>query len=375
MPLNRRQLARIGLTAGVMTALRPTWAFGRGIEPTPDFSLDSEPRYLAGLRPCRDGTFRLEAEILGDRLLAHNYGHGGAGITMSWGVALEVRDMVTAWDAARPADASRNVAVLGSGVMGMTAATLLVEAGYGVTVYAKGFLDETTSAIAGGQFNPSRVEFTADADGTARFQRILRRSFRTHESKLGQGFGVVRRRNYTWNRSRTFDLIPRDVVPEPEAFPRLPFEGHQNRPGFCYQTLLIEPPIFLRRLDLDLRLAGVRMIRRTFESLDHILDVLDHDVLVNCLGLGAGAVMNDPAVVPARGQLVLLKPQPHLHYLYGGDGYIFPRSDAVVVGGTFERGESDATPDPVMCADILARAKAPFSGLTLGPAPAWMAPD
>ncbi len=43
-----------------------------------------------GFRPVRS-TVRVEAERLApDRLLLHNYGHGGAGITLSWGCAMEV---------------------------------------------------------------------------------------------------------------------------------------------------------------------------------------------------------------------------------------------------------------------------------------------
>jgi D-amino-acid oxidase len=46
--------------------------------------------HRVGLRPVRPSV-RLEAESLdGGRLLLHNYGHGGAGVTLSWGCALEV---------------------------------------------------------------------------------------------------------------------------------------------------------------------------------------------------------------------------------------------------------------------------------------------
>ena len=46
--------------------------------------------HRVGLRPWRPAV-RLEAEALdGDRLLLHNYGHGGAGVTLSWGCALDV---------------------------------------------------------------------------------------------------------------------------------------------------------------------------------------------------------------------------------------------------------------------------------------------
>lgn len=46
-----------------------------------------------GLRPGRT-TVRLEAERRGDKLLVHDYGHGGAGVTLSWGCADEVVELV-----------------------------------------------------------------------------------------------------------------------------------------------------------------------------------------------------------------------------------------------------------------------------------------
>jgi D-amino-acid oxidase len=57
----------------------------------------SEPTIIAhrvGLRPLRPSV-RLEAGKLDGRRLLHNYGHGGAGVTLSWGCALTVAAMVT----------------------------------------------------------------------------------------------------------------------------------------------------------------------------------------------------------------------------------------------------------------------------------------
>ncbi|WP_053752540.1 FAD-dependent oxidoreductase [Streptomyces sp. MMG1533] len=43
--------------------------------------------HRVGLRPSR-GTVRLDRELLpGGRVLVHNYGHGGAGVTVAWGCA------------------------------------------------------------------------------------------------------------------------------------------------------------------------------------------------------------------------------------------------------------------------------------------------
>lgn len=47
-----------------------------------------------GLRPMRD-TVRLESEIFPDDTpIVHNYGHGGAGYTLSWGCAFDVLEIV-----------------------------------------------------------------------------------------------------------------------------------------------------------------------------------------------------------------------------------------------------------------------------------------
>lgn len=59
----------------------------------------SPPQILAervGLRPFRRTGVRLDRERLGDRNVIHNYGHGGAGFTLSWGCADEVLRLVAA---------------------------------------------------------------------------------------------------------------------------------------------------------------------------------------------------------------------------------------------------------------------------------------
>jgi D-amino-acid oxidase len=57
------------------------------------------PRVIAervGLRPFRRSGLRLERDHLhDDRTVIHNYGHGGAGFTLSWGCAREVLELAT----------------------------------------------------------------------------------------------------------------------------------------------------------------------------------------------------------------------------------------------------------------------------------------
>lgn len=49
---------------------------------------------LVGLRPVRPAV-RVEAEQLGGALVVHNYGHGGNGVSLSWGCARQATTLVT----------------------------------------------------------------------------------------------------------------------------------------------------------------------------------------------------------------------------------------------------------------------------------------
>ena len=115
--------------------------------PRVDVSLDRVTRTICGLRPYRRSGFVVRPEKIGDTLVVHNYGHGGAGITLSWGTSKLAVDM------GAPGHAGP-VAVLGCGVVGLSTARLLQESGFAVTLYAKDLPPNTTSNVAGGWWYP-----------------------------------------------------------------------------------------------------------------------------------------------------------------------------------------------------------------------------
>jgi D-amino-acid oxidase len=82
--------------------------------------------------------------------------------------------------------------------------------------------------------------------------------------------------------------------------------------------------------------------------------------LVNATGLAARSLANDPAVHPARGQIVgvanpglvtSIRDEDHPD----GMTYIHPRSKDVVLGGTFQPDDENTDPDPATSEAILKR--------------------
>jgi glycine/D-amino acid oxidase-like deaminating enzyme len=102
--------------------------------------------------------------------------------------------------------------------------------------------------------------------------------------------------------------------------------------------MMIEPAIYLPRVMRDHARAGGTIVQRDFKSPADVAQLKER-VVVNCTGLGAGALFGDPELSPIKGQLTILQPQPEVDYVALPFGlYMFPRKDGIVLGGTFERG-------------------------------------
>ena len=130
-----------------------------------------------------------------------------------------------------------------------------------------------------------------------------------------------------------------------------------------YSTLLVEPPIFLTKLQQELQKNGVQFVQKEFFAEDQVR-ALTPDIIINCTGLGSHAIWPDPELTPIKGQLVLLPAQPRLQYLFSGSGYVFPRADYTVIGGTEETSYTDESPDPQRCAALVQHLKDVFDGVT-----------
>jgi D-amino-acid oxidase len=329
-------------------------------------SADREIRTVVGLRPFRPSGFRVAKEMVGETAVVHNYGHGGGGITLSWGTSK------LAVELGLPGHVGP-VAVLGCGAVGLATARLAQEAGLDVTIYTKAMPPETTSNIAGGQWNPVTVYDTDRAltpEFTQQFVDAARYAYRRYQIMTDPKYGIRWMRNYMLSDSAWRSPVSGGVGSgmmegmQPETRDLAP-GTHPFGTKFARQFdgMIVEPPIYLPAMLTDVRIGGGRVVVREMKSLEEVR-ALPEKLVFNCTGLGAKALFGDEELTPIRGQLTFLLPQPEVTYATVYENtYMFSRRDGVLLGGTHEMGDWNLQPDMTTKAAIMAKQAKVFDGM------------
>ena len=322
-------------------------------------SWDRVIRTTVGLRPHRDPGFLLKPDKLDDRLLIHNYGHGGAGMSLAWGTGLMAAEFATEHQA-------RRAAVIGCGSVGLTSARQLQRRGFDVTIYAAAVPPNVTSNMSLAGFTPSSGLVETDRrtrEWDAQYFRAADIAYRQLHLMAGPYYGVSWLDNYTLT-----DNLPTPRPPNPDH-PDLnaPYDigrevlGPGEHPfptkyAIRNPTIRIEPSIYLDALVRDFLLWGGHIVVRKFDT-PRDLAALNEPIIVNCTGLGARDLFGDREVLPLKGQLTVLVPQPEVNYHTQGGLrpqperpgslgiHMMPRTDGIALGGTSQRDVWTLEPD------------------------------
>jgi D-amino-acid oxidase len=249
------------------------------------------------------------------------------------------------------------VVVVGAGVVGLTCALRLAEAGYRVRVVARERLGATTSSAAAAMWFPYRAY---------PFERVLGWAQASYQEFVRlapdePGAGVLVRAGVELQRKDGPEPWWAGAVPGVARVADVP-DGFAL--GWRFRTPIVDMTRYLPWLEARLAEHGVEPEPADLRSLADVDELAGGgQVVVNCAGIGARALVPDPAVTPVRGQVVLVQ-QPGVDewVVDDSDGhpltYVIPRIDDVVVGGTAEEGAAGMDVDPATAEDILRRGTA-----------------
>jgi D-amino-acid oxidase len=251
----------------------------------------------------------------------------------------------------------RQVTVIGAGVIGLSTAICLAEAGIRVAVHAAEPPGQTTSIAAGALWGPHLVGSDARVPHWAEVT-LARLHDLTGQSFVRVCAGMTATAGGEHDAPEPPELAaisPGVTVCEPADVP----------PGYRFAWRLSAPlvsmPEYLDYLhDRYLRAGGQPILPASYPSLAAAVATAGTPVVVNCSGSGAHQLVPDPEVIPYRGQVVVAR-NPGIAGFFVGTGaaaadlvYMFPHGDRVVLGGTEQEGDWNTEPDPDTAERIIA---------------------
>ncbi|HEY0631045.1 MAG TPA: FAD-dependent oxidoreductase [Thermoleophilaceae bacterium] len=247
------------------------------------------------------------------------------------------------------------IAVVGSGVSGLTCAVRLAEAGARVTIVTREPPGRTTSAVAGAVWFPYRVR---PNERTGPWGRAGYERFEALSGRDGMPVTMVELTalypdplpDEPWWLS----AVPGDSVrmPRPSELP----DGYAD--GRIVRVPCIEAAAYLDWLARRFAELGGELEVREVASLDEP----EADVVVNCSGVGARRLTGDEEIRPVRGQVAYVRTRERLRFMVDETGpnalaYVLPRPDVVVLGGTAEEDDWEPRARPETTRSILHRTR------------------
>ena len=331
------------------TAPAPANATRPPVPLTPaDVSWERVIRTTVGLRPHRDRGFVLRAEKLDRKTVIHNFGHGGAGISLGWGTGQMASEMALS-------HLDREAAVLGCGAVGLSCARELQRHGFAVTIYSMAVPPDTTSNMAFAGFTPTAWlvdNKSITPEWEEQFRRAVTIAYRRLQLMVGRRYGISWVSTYTPTNdvhaaAGEIAVLPKEVQ---TGLTLLQPGEHPFPTTYAVQGLMmrIEPSIYLEALLSDFQSSGGRIVIRKLDTRNDLM-WLPESLIVNCTGLGSKELFGDEGLVPMKGQLTVVVPQPEVDYstnggvsapspVPGNGLHMMPRSDGIVLGGIAQRG-------------------------------------
>lgn len=236
----------------------------------------------------------------------------------------------------------KSIAIIGQGVIGLTSAEALLNAGYHVDIISKDDLPMTSSMGAGAYWWPHKAY---PPQRVSLWSKVSYNRYKELSAIAGSGIYMHEHFRYCIIDDETRYALELTDSWEIIEQKDIPFNVSE---AFRCIVPIMDVPVFMPWLKATVQKLGARFITRELSSLDELHD--EYDIMINCSGLGAKSLADDSTVYPIRGQILRMeKPADfsnsfRLVHQPPGLTLILPRSGDLLLGGTTSENDFNTTP-------------------------------
>ena len=274
----------------------------------PNFDQQNIDQAIVCVRPKRLGGARIEQEMHGEKLVIHNYGHGGFGWTLLPGSVQHSLTLLNKAITANPLLAQQKITVVGAGCMGLLTALLLHEQGWDVTIVAEQTESLTSHKAAG---SLSTIAIKASQQNQACMDQVAVDSYIFYK-KLADNPNP----QFTGVRSIPVYMIH-------DGTPRYYYPLITSGVTAHYQEVMIEfgnGAVYKAKKFDTFALDTNHLMQQFMDKIvaynipvikKKIVDFaqLETPIIFNCSGLGSRG-LEPKAILPVQGHLIKMKDQP-----------------------------------------------------------------
>lgn len=254
------------------------------------------------------------------------------------------------------------IIVVGGGVSGLTTAHQLLRSGWDVEIRTAAPALQSTSRYAAAIWWPVMIEpqdiiAPMAIDGLRTFERLAEEGVPGIKVMPITEYSLRKVTPGPWADGVTgLEIMGADEVPDPYVS------------GLTMTVPRVDPTRYLPWLEGRTAALGgsIEILDSPITDLEPLLG--ECDVVVNCTGLGARSLVGDTTMYPIRGQVVAIEDPGVVEGRVDEVGdrdisYVFPRTDEVIVGGTFWYGDWSTVPDDAQTERILRDAPKVYPGI------------
>lgn len=281
----------------------------------PTISEEHIKEKITCIRAHRERIFQVYSEFRKEKLIVHNYGHGGAGWTFLFGC---VHESIRNFEQRIIENSSlkkQPISVIGAGCHGLLTAVILAQKGYAVRIVAQD-VDAIPSTKAAGFFFP-RPRKCSTPQEVAIFSSLGMESYAAYlniildENPFIHAGAKLLPAYYGLDIDPGFGpYITQGLLKTPQKV-TIDFNTGKTYEAMEYRTIFIDTSVMMQELYRNVYELGIKIVRAHVEQFEEVQE----SIIFNCAGWGAKKLTGDQRIVPVQGHLITLKNQPPLKEL------------------------------------------------------------